>query len=160
MRIVSNSTVLIVLSRTKHLWLLEKLFGSLIIPTAVHNDVVVKGSGKPGAKNVAEAGWIHVEHVRNASFVEELSSVLHRGEAEAIALAKEIGADLIILDDNLARSAAKNTGLKVAGTLGVLLHARTKGLINELKPLLDNLRSAGFHMGDEYYEVLEEVGEI
>ena len=160
MRIVCNSTVLIALSRIERLWILEKLFGRLIIPTAVHTDVVVRGSGKPGASDVAEAGWIHVEQVRDTSFVEKLSSVLHRGEAEAIALAKEIGADLIILDDNLARSTARTGGLNVVGTLGLLRQAKVKGLVTELKPLLDNLKSAGFHMGDEYYEILEDAGEV
>ena len=160
MRVVCNSTVLIALSRIGYLWLLEKLFGKLTIPTEVHADVVVKGSGKPGAKDVAEAEWIYVEKVRDTSFVEELSSVLHQGEAEAIALAKEIGADLIILDDNLARSTAMIGGLSVVGTLGLLRQAKVKGLVTELKPLLDNLKSAGFHMGDEYNEILEDAGEI
>ena len=160
MRIVCNSTVLIALSRIEHLWLLEKLFGRLIIPTAVYTDVVKRGSGKPGARDVAEAGWIHAEQVRDTSFVEELSSVLHRGEAEAIALAKEIGANLIILDDMLARSAARTGGLNVVGTLGLLRQAKVKGLVTELKPLLDNLKSAGFYMGDEYYEILEDAGEV
>jgi len=159
-RVVCNSTVLIALSRIEHLWLPEKLFGRLIIPTAVYIDVVERGSGKPGARDVAEAGWIHVEQVRDTSFVEELSSVLHQGEAEAIALAKEIGADLIILDDNSARSAARAGGLSVVGTLGLLSQAKVKGLVTELKPLLYNLKSAGFYMGDEYYEILEDAGEI
>ena len=160
MWIVCNSTVLIALSRIGHLWLLEELFGRLVIPTAVYTDVVERGSGKPGARDVAEAGWINVEQVRDIRLVEELSLALHKGEAEAIALAKEIGADLIILDDNLARSAARNGGLNVVGTLGLLFQAKLKGLATELKPLLDNLRSTGFYMGDEYYEILEQANEI
>lgn len=160
MRIVCNSTVLIALSRIGHLWLLERLFGKLLIPAAVYTDVVVKGSGRPGAEDVAEARWVHVKEVRDVSVVEELVSVLHRGEAEAIALAKEISADLIVLDDNLAREIARIRGLNVAGTLALLRRAKERGLIPELKPLLDALRSARFYIGEEYEEILKDAGEI
>ena len=160
MRVVCNSTVLIALSRIGHLWLLEKLFGRLTIPAAVYNDVVVKGSGRPGAKDVAEARWIHVRKVRNVSVVEGLTSVLHQGEAEAIVLAREIGADLTILDDNLARETARIKEFNVTGTLALLRRAKEKGLIPELKPLLDALRSARFYIGEEYDELLKDADEI
>ena len=63
MEIVCNSTVLIALSRIGHLWILEKQFGRLTIPVEVYNDVAVRGEGKPGAKEVAEAEWIQVREV-------------------------------------------------------------------------------------------------
>ena len=160
MLVVCNSTVLIALSRIGYLWLLEKLLGHLVIPTAVYNDVVVRGSGRPGVTEVAEAGWIHVIEVKDVSIAEGLASILHRGEAEAIALAKEMGADLIILDDNLARETAIMKGLNVAGTLALLHQAKEKGLIPKLKPILDALRSARFYIGDEYDEILRDAGEI
>ena len=160
MRVACNSTALIALSRIGYLWLLEGQFGELMIPLAVYDDVAVKGKGKPGAKDVAEAAWIQVEEVRDVSQIERFSPVLHRGEAEAIALAGETNADLIILDDGRARKAAKAMGLNVTGTLAILCWARQRGLIPELRPILDDLRVAGFHIGAEYDEILKDAGEI
>ena len=95
-----------------------------------------------------------------SGFILSEKALIHKGEAEAIALAKETGAGLIILDDNSARSTARSVGLNVVGTLALLRQAKVKGLVTELRPLLDNLRSAGFYMGDEYYDILEAAGEI
>jgi len=158
--VVCNSSVLIALSRIGRLWILERQFGRLTIPLAVYNDIVIKGEGKPGAKDVAEALWLQVKEAEGISQLEKLSSILHRGEAEAIILAEEINADLIILDDGRARRAAKAIGLNVAGTLAILCIARQKGLISKLKPLLDDLKAAGFHMGREYDQILKDAGEV
>jgi len=76
LQVVSNSTILIALSRIGHLWLLEKLFSELIIPQAVYNDVVVKGAGKPGSKDVAEAKWIQVFDVKNTDALDEFISII------------------------------------------------------------------------------------
>ncbi|HGE73063.1 TPA: DUF3368 domain-containing protein [Candidatus Poribacteria bacterium] len=160
MQIVSNSTILIALSRIGHLWLLEKLFNELIIPQAVYIDVVVKGAGKPGSKDVADAEWIRVFNVKDTEALDEFLSIIHRGEAEAIELALELGVDLIILDDDIARQIAIMKGLNVVGTLAVLRQAKEKNLIPILKPLLDALRSVGFYIGDEYNEILMDLGEL
>jgi len=160
LQIVSNSTILIALSRIGHLWLLEKLFNELIIPQAVYIDVVVKGAGKPGSKDVADAEWIRVFNVKDTEALDEFLSIIYRGEAEAIELALELGVDLIILDDDIARQIAIMKGLNVVGTLAVLRQAKEKNLIPILKPLLDALRSVGFYIGDEYNEILMDVGEL
>jgi len=160
LQIVSNSTILIALSRIGHLWLLEKLFNELIIPQAVYIDVVVKGAGKPGSKDVADAEWIRVFNVKDTEALDEFLSIIHRGEAEAIELALELGVDLIILDDDIARQIAIMKGLNVVGTLAVLRQAKEKNLIPILKPLLDALRSVGFYIGDEYNEILMDLGEL
>ncbi len=160
MQVICNSAVLIALSRIGYLWLLEKLFNSIIIPQAVYDEVAIKGSGKPGAKDVDEALWIHVARVCNVDNVNKLTSVIHQGEAEAIQLAEEIGADLLILDDSSARHIAKVKGLNVVGTLAILRQAKEESLIPALKPVLDKLKSMGFRMGDEYDKVLKKVGEL
>lgn len=159
MAVVCNSTVLIALSRIGHLWLLERLFGNILIPLAVYDDVVVKGAGKPGAKDVAEAKWIHVQAVEDKEKVDHLSSILHRGEAEAIVLAEEIESDLIILDDDHARRNANSRGLNLTGTLTILLWAKQKGLISHLDTLLTQLKSTGFFTGTEYDEILKDAEE-
>jgi predicted nucleic acid-binding protein len=158
--IVCNSTPLIHLSRIGHLWILEKLFGRLTIPTEVYNEIVLKGEAKPGSRDVVEAAWISIREVKNVYAVQELNSVLHLGESEAIVLAEEIEADLIILDDNRARKVAAMRGLSVVGTLALLRQAMEKELIPALKPLFDDLRSMGFYMGKEYDEILKDAGEL
>ena len=125
----------------------------------MYDDVVVKGAKKPGAKDVAEAKWIHAQAVRDEKQVEYLSSILHRGEAEAIALAEEVEADLIILDDDHARRIANSRGLNLTGTLTILLRAKQKGLISHLDTLFTQLKSVGFYTGREYDEILKEAGE-
>lgn len=160
MQVVCNSSVLIALSRIGFLWVIEKLFGKLIIPEAVYFDVVVKGSGKVGAEEVASADWIHIKKVKKTIDLEKISSFLHQGESEAILLAEEIEADIIILDDNLARETAKTKGLNVIGTIAVLHHAKEKGFIPKIKPILDSLIKSGFYIGDEYDRILKDAGEV
>ncbi len=84
-----------------------------------------------------------------------------KGEAEAIALALGLKADLLILDDLLARQVAEVLGLNVVGTVGVLLEARQKGVLGEVKRCLDDLIDlAGFRVSSELYlRVLQEAGE-
>ncbi|MFT4202854.1 MAG: DUF3368 domain-containing protein [Chitinophagaceae bacterium] len=77
---------------------------------------------------------------------------LDRGEAEAIVLATEKEADLIILDENLGRFHAKHTGLKVTGTIGILLKAKKLGYISELKPLLLDLRTKSVWLSDAFMD--------
>lgn len=78
----------------------------------------------------------------------ELLADLDRGEAEVIALAQELYADLVIIDERLARRHAKRLGLKVTGTLGVLLRAKTLGLVPAVRPLIEQLRQSGIRLGD------------
>jgi hypothetical protein len=78
---------------------------------------------------------------------------LDRGEAETIALALELGADLVLLDERDGRYTAQRFGLRVVGVLGVLLEAKSKGLIKNIKPYLDMLRQqAGFYIRETLYQ--------
>jgi len=160
MQVICNSSVIVALSRIGYLWLLKKLFNSIIIPQAVYNEIVLKGSGKPGAKDVDESVWVQVAVVYDVDNVEKLTSIIHQGEAEAIQLAREMDADLIILDDLSARRIAKSKGLNVVGTLAILRQSKEKSLIPALKPILDELKAIGFRMGDEYSRILRSVGEL
>ena len=79
---------------------------------------------------------------------ELLLTDLDRGEAEVIALAQELNADLVIIDERLARRHAKRLGLNLTGTLGVLLKAKRQGLLPAIKPLIDQLRHGGIWLSD------------
>lgn len=86
---------------------------------------------------------------------------LDRGEAETIALALELGADLVLLDERDGRYAAQRFGLRFVGVLGILLEAKSNDLIKEIKPYLDSLRQqAGFYIHETLYNyVLTLAGE-
>jgi len=84
-----------------------------------------------------------------------------RGEAEAIALSQEIGAELLLMDDHLGRQTARHLGLRYTGLIGVLIEAKRKGLISSVKPQIEKLRDvAGFRISEELYRrVLQDEGE-
>jgi hypothetical protein len=105
--------------------------------------------------------WVEKRSVANRSLLDSLRLELDAGEAESIALAVELKADFVLLDERLARRIATGLGLKVAGLLGVLVEAKRRGLIVLVKPILDALiTKAGFWVGrDLYARVLVEVGE-
>jgi predicted nucleic acid-binding protein len=161
-RVVSDSSPLIALARIGHLDLLRELYGEVTVPQGVVQEVTSNGAGRPGAKEVSTAQWIVTVEVESRQFVRSLRRDLGKGEAEAIASAVESEADLLIVDDLLARQVARTLGLNVVGTVGVLLEARQKGLFSQIKPCLDDLiEVAGFRVGGELYaRVLQEVGEL
>lgn len=88
------------------------------------------------------------------------SESLDAGEAEAVALAAEIGADRILLDETWARKSARGAGLLTTGTLGLLIRAREERQLEALGPVLDELRRESFWISDRLYrQALEGVGE-
>ena len=161
MIVVCNATPIIALAAVGQLDLLRAVYGEILIPDDVFHEVAVAGAGEPGAHEVTEAGWIKRQTVHNAALVNALGLELDLGEAEAIALAVEQSAGLILLDERRGRHAAARLGLTVAGTLGVLIAAKDRGLLALVRPVLDALRmQAGFWIGDELHgAVLQVAGE-
>jgi uncharacterized protein len=159
--IVSNSSPLINLSAINQLELLRMIYGEIAIPYAVWDEVVVKGKGQPGVKNVKNANWIKKIKVDNVHLVESLALTLDYGEAEAIALAKERNAEILLIDDKLARVIAKHLGIRYIGLLGVLKEAKSRGLITVMKPYMHSLRTvAGFWVAENVYkDILSIEGE-
>jgi len=141
--------------------LLPRLYGELLIPQAVWNEVVVKGVGQPGAEEIKSAVWIKTVAVANDELVLALQRDLDSGEAEAIALALEKKADLLLMDEHLGRDAARYFGVRYMGLLGVLTEAKYRGEIEAVKPVLDLLRNrAGYRISVELYQrVLHDTGE-
>jgi predicted nucleic acid-binding protein len=131
--VVADSTCLIGLERVGMLHILPQLFDKISIPPAVHSEF-----GK-------EFNWLEQEHLAVTPLVTALRMVVGKGEAEAIALAVQ-NDRLLITDDKQARAAAKRFGLSVIGTVGILLRAKAGELIDELKPILDDLQDNGFYM--------------
>ena len=153
MAVVSNSSPLIALARIQRLDLLPAIFESVLIPPAVAREIAPSIPVLPT--------WLRIQ----APSVLPPASLLRRrlgdGELEALALAIELKADWIILDDLPARRAAQANGLNVIGTLGTLVTAKRAGLLKSIRPELDGLRATSFFLSRQLYDdLLHAAGEI
>ena len=145
-KVVVNTTPLIALSEIGKLDILKKLYGEIFIPDAVLNEVKTE----PAFSEVRNfADWIHVEGVQDRSQEKIFRSRLHAGEVEVMLLALQSDADLVILDDMLARKTAKYMGLTVSGTLGVLLKAKERGIITKVEPVMEELIQNGLYVSKD-----------
>ena len=158
---VSNSSPIINLAAVGKLKLLRQLYGKVAIPQAVRHEIVIVGAGQPGAAEVETLDWIETRQVTDRTIVASLQLEVDDGEAEAIALAAELGADLLLLDERRGRIVASRLGLKFIGILGVLIDAKNRGLVQAVKPILNDLTGkAGFWITPELYDlVLQATGE-
>lgn len=151
-RAVINSGPLIGLSLTGQLDVLPALFSEFWIPERVFHEVVVAGIGRPGADALTEARW--ASHVRS-SFEPDplLISELDYGEAEVIMLARHLSPCLTIIDEKRGRKIARSIyGLQVKGTAGLLVEAHRRGLLEDVRASLLDLRRAGYYLSDAVVE--------
>ena len=155
--VATNAGPLIYLSVLGRLSLLRDLFSEVLLPDAVYEEVVLHGHGLPGAnetKAAVEDGWLRRAVVQNRALVDALLGELDVGEAEAIALARELGLRWILMDDRSGRAKARLMGLTVTGTIGVLLLAKRSSIDVDLKRDLDLLVEHNFRISRELYEQL------
>jgi predicted nucleic acid-binding protein len=157
--VVSDSTAIIHLSRIHALDILKNLYGQIHLPQAVHREI--SRGNQPGALQIANLPWIKVSAVTDRSLVEMLGANLDIGESEAIALAVEQSASLLVIDERKGRKAAAERGIAIIGIAGILLKAKQAALISKVRPHLDELARTGFHLSDEVRkEVLRLAGEL
>lgn len=147
-KVIVNSTPLIVLGNAGLLEILQKLYGRILVPEAVYQEVTAKDDAA-GMILLNGADWIQVEQVQNQSDARIFSSRLHAGEVEVMLLAREQKADLLIIDDNAAKSTAKYLGMKVTGSLGVLLRAKQMGFLEDINDAMDQIILNGFYVSEE-----------
>jgi predicted nucleic acid-binding protein len=153
MIVVCNTSPLTNLAAIGQFDLPRRLYGGLHIAHGVWEELNAGGRRWPGRDEVAEANWIEQHEVQNQTLVTALRRDLDRGEAETIALALDLGADLVLLDEKEGRHAAQRLGLRIVGTVGVLLEAKANGAINTVRPHLDGLRqTAGFYLSPSLYQ--------
>jgi predicted nucleic acid-binding protein len=146
--VIADTSCLISLSRVGALYILPKLFNSIVITKEVSIEF---------GDDVPE--WINIQNTTNLSLLQELNRTLDIGESSAICLAFERNA-LLIIDEKKGRNRAKELGIDIIGTLGVLILAKRKGVIKEIKPLLEDLKSAGIWIHPSIFsEVLSEANE-
>lgn len=149
--VVCNSSPLIGLEQIGQLHLLEALFDTIDVPDAVVEET---------ASSVVLPDWITRRTLQQIIGPLILKASLGPGESEAISLALESNARLIILDDRPARRLAQSLSLTVIGTLGVLLLAKQRALIPAIQPCLENLARFDFRIAPALHEqILRDAGE-
>ncbi|MGR0482537.1 MAG: DUF3368 domain-containing protein [Candidatus Electronema sp. V4] len=159
--VVSDSTVLIGLSKIANLFLLKELFQEIYIPEAVFREVTEDGWMRPGAEAVRDAPWILRKQVSDRTEVLFLMTVLEEGEAEVLVLAKELQADLILLDEDKARKSAARAGFSVMGVIGILLAAKRLGLIASVGGCIKKLQEEKFRLSERVVKMaLQQAGEL
>lgn len=159
-KVVVNTTPLIALSHVRQLNILKKLYGEIIIPEAVYRELSVKEESVCKKTVDSSLDWIRVDTIENQMAKTMYRTQLHDGEVEVMILAKEIAADVVIIDDANAKKHAKYLDLPVTGTLGVLIKAKQKGYIDELKPVLQRMVENGIYISQSLIELcLKQVGE-
>jgi len=151
-KVVSNSGPLINLAKVGQFALLRQIFQRILIPMAVFEEVVVRGAGQPGATETRTARWITRRTVRQPDIADILTAELDRGEAEAIALALQEKADGLLLDEQMGRRCAEHAGLRVKGTLGILVEGVRRGQIEDVRPILDEMMAKGTWITPAIYD--------
>ncbi len=161
MIIVSDTSPINNLAAIHALQLLQQLYETVIIPEAVYRELTDPNFPVAGAREVQTLEWIQTRSVSESAIIEALSYELDRGEAEAIALALELQADQVLIDERRGRLVAARLNLRYTGILGILVEAKSRQLIPAVKPLLDALMSqAGFWIAQPLYDrVLQLVQE-
>ena len=162
MMIVSDTSPISNLLRIDRLSLLNELYGSLIIPQRVYQEIGALATFGIDITLIQSADWINVQTALDRTLVSTLLSELDPGEAEAIALAVELKADRLLIDERIGRSVAQRYGLNITGLLGVLVAAKKNHLISQLKPILNQLISqAKFRVHpDLYNQILQDADEV
>jgi len=145
--VVSNSTILIGLARINKLDLLKRLFSKIYIPNAVFNELTQVE--KAGASEIKKASYLVQKSPKDTKEVFLLLGNLDRGEAEVLALSKELNTDLVLIDEEKARKVAVLAGFEVMGLIGVLLAAKRKGFLKSIKPLIEELKKKKFRVSEE-----------
>lgn len=151
--IVSNTSPLINFAAIDRLDILQKLFGDITIPKAVERELLERGTFYPSASVIRTSTFIHCVEIKGHAFSSTLSRNLEDGEAEAITLALDHQAELILLDELAARQIARVHNLKYTGTIGCLIDAKKSDIITLVKPLLDDMiERARFWISEQLYQ--------
>lgn len=153
MIVVSDTSAIFNLAVVNHPWLLEKIYGNVIIPEVVASELIAASS--PDISVILQLGWIQTRPLVNAQLAEQLQTErgLDAGEANAIALALDLKADDLLIDERLGRQEATRLGLPIIGILGILLIGKQKNLISQVQPIVDNLiNKAGFRVSFQLYQ--------
>ena len=137
-RVIADTSCLIVLDKIDSLFILEEMYESVLVTPTVKAEY---GKELPA--------FIEVRTVGNPNYGALLRGIVDPGEASSLALAFEVEDPLLILDDRKAQSVAKEAGIHLTGTLGMILEAKNKRIVSEAAPVFERLSEVGFWISDE-----------
>jgi uncharacterized protein len=159
--VVSDTSPLVNLAAIGQLELLHRLYGEVLIPPIVRQEVTA-GLGKmPANRDILSVSWLKVQRPTQGVILQALAQDLDPGEAEAIALALEVQAVLLLIDERVGRRVATARGLRIVGLLGVLVDAKRMKFLDSVKAALDDLNAkTSFRLSERLKsQVLKTVGE-
>ena len=158
MIVVSDTSPITNLAAINQLHLLQQLYDCITIPPAVYDEMVKVDQLVPGAVEVQTLSWIQTQAVADAQQIVAIQSSqenIDLGETEAIVLALELKADLLLMDERRGRALAASYGLNVTGLLGVLLQAKRNSLIPAVKPVMEQLiKQVDFRVSHQLYATI------
>lgn len=155
--IVSNAGPLIVLLKTSKILILKDLFQKVLVPVAVWEEITAKDYEKSLFDKME---WIETKRIQNMDLAGLLEKLIGRGEAEAIVLAKELRA-ILLMDDAKARKHAKLLNVEVIGTLGLLKMAKNHGVISSMREVIDDMLAKGYYIADNLIKkILKDANEL
>ena len=158
MIVVSDTTPLISLLKINRLDLLKKLFGDVLIPQAVFDELTDDERFRLEADQIREKKFIVVKPVNNPESTNILKRAtgLDQGESEAIVLTDELKADLLLMDEAKGRNVSAQMGLRIMGTIGILMVAYEEDELSsdEVRECIAGLQHAGRHIGQRHYQML------
>ena len=161
MIVVSDAAPIISLAKINLVYVLGKLYGKVILPKAVFDEICANQAFSDEAKAVQDCDFIKVSNIDDMQAVKALREAgLDLGESEAIVLAEMLPDSLLLMDERKGRKIALNMGLRITGTLGILIQTKNLGLVKQVKPLMDTLINTNIRISESlYYSILERVDE-
>lgn len=158
MIIVSDTTPLMTLLKCNQLELLNKMYGTVLIPSAVYSELTNNPLYEDEAEIIRNCDFLEVHEISDKARVQMLQNTtgLDLGETEAIVLAENTKADLLLMDEVMGRMVAKEMGFTIAGAIGILIAAKTEGLLSsdEIKTVVELIRESGQHIGESLLKKL------
>jgi predicted nucleic acid-binding protein len=164
MQVVSDTSPILGLSAIGLLDLLKIQFETVFIPQAVLEELKIETDfrGTTAILQALKAGWLQPRDVQNKTLAQAFALELDKGESEAIALAIDLGIQMIVMDESMGRERARAMGLQTVGVLGVLLNAKKHNQIQSVKEAMKSLRQEiGFFISDHLFEqIVHAAGEV
>ena len=155
-KVIVNSTPLIALAKSGRLDLLRHLYGRIVIPEAVYREVTEKNDVV--SQEVSQAlEWIQIVRVDPNVDRRMYRAKLHEGEVEVMLLAQDMGADLVIIDDDAARKTAEYLELPLTGTLGVLIKAKERGFLEAVMPVVSAMEQHGIYFSAQLKQIVRKL---
>jgi predicted nucleic acid-binding protein len=157
--VISNTSPLLYLHQVGQLEILPKLYGEIMTPVAVEQELLVGKQQGINVPNIPDLDWLEVHTIASETNIPNVID-LGRGEAEVIALGFTYPNSLLILDDQLGRKIVAFYQLRYTGTLGILIKAKQAGHLTKIAPVISKLQEQGMWLTESVVQtVLKLAGE-